>query len=609
MSAPAASAAAGAAPRVTIVVLPAATTVSDLARIPRMSIGLMSAGIGQVPAAQAYLDISQGNRINRSLYGSGTPAARFDAAGPRVERVDPGAWRRIVERASGAPAELTPGLLGGSLRRAGVAVQVSRAAGSERLIAVDGAGRVGVDNACPAACSGLTVTRGTLATARRLDRELGADDLLVVFARPPAEKDHELAIGIAGDGYAGQLSSGSTHTRGLVLGTDIAPTVLDRLHVAVPAAVAGQMITSSGGLDPGGLADLEQRLSEVGPRRHTVVGVNLMIWTALALLGAIVGRRRGLRIAIPALAATLAFAPALMLIAPVFDPSELAERLIVGAGAPALALLSVRLLGPWGALAVGAGVSVGGYAADVVTGSYLTTRSLMGPNPSLGVRFYGIGNELEAMVAALSMLGTGAALQAWAPRLDPRRAAMAFALVGLAAVIAFAPGRFGADVGAAIDLPVGAAVAVAVCVGATRARALLILAVPFVALAALATADLVTGGDSHLTRSVLQAGGLHNLGDVAQRRLRLSGHDRVRGSGRRQASSRAVMVCRRRPRVGGIRRCGGGDPGRDRRQRLWRPAADDRDHLRRDVRRNCLGRARSRSRGTGPSGNLRRAVP
>jgi hypothetical protein len=106
--------------------------------------------------------------------------------------------------------------------------------------------------------------------------------------------------------------------------------------------------------------------------------------------------------------------------------------------------------------------------------------------------------------------------------LSARAAAGIFGAVGLAAVIAFAPGRFGADVGAAIDVPVGAAIAAAVCLGVRRRRTLLIVLVPFVMVGLLALADLVTGGDSHLTRSVLQAGGLHDLGDVAERRLKLS---------------------------------------------------------------------------------------
>jgi hypothetical protein len=41
----------------------------------------------------------------------------------------------------------------------------------------------------------------------------------------------------------------------------------------------------------------------------------------------------------------------------------------------------------------------------------------------------------------------------------------------------------------------------------------------------LAFIDLVSGGNSHLTRSVLDAGGASDLADVAERRLRLSAND------------------------------------------------------------------------------------
>jgi hypothetical protein len=45
-----------------------------------------------------------------------------------------------------------------------------------------------------------------------------------------------------------------------------------------------------------------------------------------------------------------------------------------------------------------------------------------------------------------------------------------------------------------------------------------------VVLALIAFADLVSGANAHLTRSVLDAGGLSDLADVAQRRLQLSAH-------------------------------------------------------------------------------------
>ena len=192
--------------------------------------------------------------------------------------------------------------------------------------------------------------------------------------------------------------------------------------------------------------------------------------------------------------------------------------------------MTLRLTPGFGALAIAGAVSVVGYGVDVIAGSRLTELSLIGPNPVAGIRFYGIGNELEATLAALVPIATGAGLVAWAPRASPRRAALCFAGAALLAVAAFAPGRFGADVGAAVGIPIGAAVAAGSCLGAatrapgrTRALALLI-AVPIVALAALVAVDLLLGGNAHLTRSVLRAGGLGQLSEVAQRRLQLSVH-------------------------------------------------------------------------------------
>ncbi len=505
----------------TIAVLPKDTRLARLGRVPGMGLGLMSGAIGIAPQSQTYLDVSQGNRLGRSLYPRGLPRIRFGTAPDGGGRVSPRSWRIIRARAASAPSDLTPGLLASTLERAGIPVRA--VTGPEALMGADERGHWDWARACVVRrCPGVTVIRASRADLPALARRVHGNDLLVVLSRPPEVKNHELVAGIAGAGFDGRLTSESTHTPGLVLSTDLAPTILDRFGLTVPSAMSGQPITTDGAPDVEDLRDLDTRLADIAPRRHTVIGVNLMIWVAAAIAAALIWRRRGLRVVIPLLATTLAFAPFLMLIAPALQPSELVERLIVGAGAPALALIAMLLAGPWGALAIAAAASVGGYAVDVVAGSYLTTRSLMGPNPSLGVRFYGIGNELEAMAAALVFTGTGAGLQRWGRGLSARQAALVFGAVGLATVVAFAPGRFGADVGAAIDLPVGAALAAAVCLGVRRSRAWLIVLIPFVTVGLLALVDLVTGGDSHLTRSVLDAGGLHNLGDVAERRLELS---------------------------------------------------------------------------------------
>ena len=51
-------------------------------------------------------------------------------------------------------------------------------------------------------------------------------------------------------------------------------------------------------------------------------------------------------------------------------------------------------------------------------------RSLLGPNPELGVRFYGIGNELKSGLAVLVFAAVAAALY---PAVRGRRAATTMA--------------------------------------------------------------------------------------------------------------------------------------------------------------------------------------
>jgi hypothetical protein len=476
-------AASTASAEVSVVLLPQGTSVRQLAAAG-LSPGLMSAGLGSVPAEQTYLDITQGNRVFDSLYDSDLPPARVPLNRPVT---DPA----LLRRAESAPADIVPGLLATSLARAGK--------------------RFAVRDASPA-------------QLRRAVAGLGGDDLLIAIERPPPERNRELAIGIAGRGFDGDLTSDSTRLDGYVLSTDVAPTILRRSGVEVPAQMSGQPIRAEGEVDPVAVEALGERMAVISERRGAVVGLSLLAWVALLGLALAVTRggagRAGVRLA----GLSVVYLPLLLLAGAAVEPGETAEMLMVMVGAPLLAVLTLALLGGYRAPAVAAALTVLAYAVDVVAGSPLTALSLLGPNPGLGVRFYGIGNELEALLAVLIVAGTGAGLAGFAPRLTARRSAIAFLAVGLFAAFVFAAGRFGADVGAAIVFPVGAAVAAADIAARRRRSALLIVALPFAVLALLALGDLLSGADAHLTRSVLDAGGLGDLGDVAQRRLQLSAH-------------------------------------------------------------------------------------
>jgi hypothetical protein len=504
-------------PVVELLWLPPGTTVDELAAAG-FSPGLLSAGLGTVPPGQTYLDVTQGNRVFDSLYDEALPPAPSGEERSSCDR-----WfRKALTRAATPPAEIEPDLLGREVVAHGPAVYKSGASacafGGARGYLGPPGHRYGL----------LEIRNSSLESAKSAMIDLEPEVLVIAIGRPTGESDAPLAIGIAGRGFDGDLTSDSTRTDGYVLSTDVAPTVLDRFGIPVPSAMSGQPITAEGSVDPAAIDSRGERMAVISHRRGPVIGYSLLAWVAL-LAAAIAISRGGLaRTGVRLLVLAVVYLPLLLLAGAALEPGEAAETLLVMLGAPLLAAATLAAFRDYRALAVAAGATVLAYGLDVIAGSPLTSLSLLGPNPGLGVRFYGIGNELEALLAVLVVGGVGAALSGFASRAAPRAAAAAFLGIGLLAALVFAAGRFGADVGAAIVFPVGAAVAAVAVAGGRRRAVVGVIAAPFAMVALLALIDLVSGANAHLTRSVLDAGGLDSLGDVAQRRLQLS----VRSFGR-----------------------------------------------------------------------------
>jgi hypothetical protein len=500
-------------PAVLLDFVPAGTTIGELAGAG-FSPGLMSAGLGTVTPEQTYLDVGAGNRAFNSLYDQELPPA------PRRKCHD---WfEEAVRRADSAPDEIEPGLLVRELRGA----------------------RIGVSGFGPSACplglepwtrfkhgetrGGVLMVSTPLAQAAKTAGEAGRHDLVIAIAAPPGTTGNPIPIGIAGPGFDGDLTSDTTRTNGYVTSTDIAPTILEHFGLAVPSQMSGQPIRTEGSVDPAAIEARGARMAVISHRRGPVIGLTLLAWVVAALLLVVLSRGALAPLVVRLLGLAIIYLPLTLLAGAALEPAEYPEMLLVMIAAPALAALTLAALRDYRALTVAAALTVCAYAIDAIAGSPLSALALLGPNPGLGVRFYGIGNELEALLAVLIVGGTGAGLAGFAPRLSPSRCAAAFLAIGLVFAAIFASGEFGADVGAAIVFPAGAAGAAVAVAGGRRRRIVLVVAIPVVVLGLLALADLVTGANSHFTRSVLDAGGLRSLGDVAQRRLQLSAHSFTR---------------------------------------------------------------------------------
>ncbi|MEX2195480.1 MAG: hypothetical protein WD844_09355 [Thermoleophilaceae bacterium] len=505
-----------------------------------LSYGLMSPTLGGYARRQVMLDVGQGSRISTRAYDVAVPPLRLrqTAGGRRIVY-----WRAAVQRAEDAPGEAVPGLLASEVEEAGGSVAYAGVAGFEQLEAIsaaDRSGRLGevrlltfggyADQAVDLwERSDLLVAQlpGNLRGLEALDALLAArrpDDVVVVMRAPPGGRLRLLPAGTAGPGFdGGRLTSPTTRLPGFVAATDVAPTVLEALGIDRPERMNGRAMEDEPGGSPEDVRALADRFDVVTGRRTPVLRWSAVALGALLVLLVAVRRRAGLREWMRLALLAALWLPGVALVTGGLQPGRAVEVLVLVLGSLALAAATDRLL-PWPrGPALPALVVFLAHAVDLAAGSILVDSSLAGPNPKGGARFYGIGNELETLLAVSVLVGAGA----WVAHRAGPPAARVLAGACIVAGIVIGAGRLGADVGGVITLGAGGAAAVVAALAAGRGglsrRALAVaLLTPALAIGGLVAIDLATGGGAHLTRSVIEADNPGDLVDIVERRFRIS---------------------------------------------------------------------------------------
>ncbi len=523
-----------------------------LATHPRFALGLVSATQGRYTPVQSLLDISAGSRTSVNVYEPRRP--------PNLDLVVGGdgsgfifGWSKALDRARTALAQIQPGLLATKIPGGAAYAGVRGRTHTEAVAAADIEGNVAAVSLGPAADLGERVQRllrnhrlvvAGLPTAakgdavlERLLRDRQPGDLLVVTqTRARSDVPQLLPVGaILADGTRGLLSSPTTRLPGIVAAIDISVTILRTLDLTIPSRVKGLPMRADGTADTVQLTSTAKRLSAVGGRRIPVLFALLFSWASLLLALGLVADRGGIRAGMRIGALAVLWVLPMLLLAGRLAPRRIVEVVIVVGGSFVLAALTDRFVRwPRGPL-VPAAVAVVVYGADLVIGSQNIVRSLLGPNPRSGGRFYGLGNELEATLVVLLLVALGAALMRRADfdaRAAPfgagpgrsRRNAAIVALAGVVAAVFVGAGQLGADVGGVMTVGAGVAVMVVLMLPGSPSRRTIGLAmlVPFAAVAALALLDLATGGNGHFTRTVLKADSATALWDIVARRYTLA---------------------------------------------------------------------------------------
>ncbi|MDQ6751490.1 MAG: hypothetical protein M3Z33_12155 [Actinomycetota bacterium] len=505
-----------------------------------LSLGVLGATQGPFTQEQMLLDMTAGTRTSAATYATKQPwPMRLSVAGT-AGFID--GWLPNKRRALLAPASIKPGLLAKSIPGGGTYVGFSSVRGLEAAAAADEQGTVCRVSIGP----GNTVafrTEQLLARHRfvvvslppkqlggiQLDtllRDRHPDEAVIVMQAPPAQKAPQLLpvgiVGTGGDAKPGGLSSQSTRQAGFVTGIDVAPTILERLGMPVPSDMRGEPITISGRRDSKALDDLRFRFTNIGKYRLTTVqGMILSLLAVVLAMAAFGGWHRSFRKGLRIGALACMWAPTVVLFEALFNPTASGvEMAIVAVPSFLLAFLTNRFVRWPIAPVVPMFAALGVYTFDLVNDSHLIVRSLLGPNPKFGSRFFGIGNELEGALPVMMFIGVGAALTGKA---RSRGTAAVFAVAGLVLAGIIGSGRLGADVGGVMTVGAGAAVATLLMLPKRPSKWIILAAglAPLLAVAALAGLDIVTGGNGHFTRNVLnQSSG--NFSDVILRRLELA---------------------------------------------------------------------------------------
>lgn len=270
----------------------------------------------------------------------------------------------------------------------------------------------------------------------------------------------------------GLLRSGSTRQPGLAQATDLTATVLAGVGLPVPDAVQGSPLRSEPAPDNSERRARErlQTLRDLGESSHDVHGLvepffqvfsygQLVVYLLVLVLwkrrlGSPESRIRTLgRVrAFAVVAASIPVSTFLANLTPWWRfPVEMVSVVAAVLGFAAV-IGTLALRGPWGHRPLGpmafvSAVTIAVLGVDVITGSRLQLSSLMGLQPVVGGRFYGMGNPTFGLFGTATILLATAVSSVLLVRGARTAAAVAVGALGVFATVVDGAPFWGADGG------------------------------------------------------------------------------------------------------------------------------------------------------------------
>ncbi|MEW6447186.1 MAG: hypothetical protein AB1426_03730 [Bacillota bacterium] len=314
-------------------------------------------------------------------------------------------------------------------------------------------------------------------TLKRADRFLGKvsgdldlqRDLLIVVSPTPSKRalqsgDWFTPVVMTGRGVqpGTVLTSPSTRRPGIVMNTDLAPTVLKHFGISTPETMSGRPVST---------AQVSGQLSYLKVLREKAIFVHnfrapvikgYLLFTIILLVAAVLlillrEHRLARRLRVRQFVISIMGLPLAALIVPVLETrSPVLYLLGIVAITAAFTLVTLyfeqrRTLAGFIFLSV---ATVGVIIADIFSGGTLMKDSILSYDAMGGARFYGIGNEYMGVLISAFIFSAACVLSTWPSRLTKAGTAL-FAIIVIIAL--GAPGlgaNFGGLLTACVAFPV-----------------------------------------------------------------------------------------------------------------------------------------------------------
>ncbi|WP_392543870.1 hypothetical protein [Oryzobacter telluris] len=455
--------------------------------------------------ADGWLGLSAGGRAAAPRTGDASnPADRPCAEAPMVVNDQVQGWSTFVSAAEGERFDTRLGLIGTTAAQQQVCVRTvgawaavggARADGSvEQPMAFDAQNLLEDLNACPVTLVDVgslrdptDVAQGEPRPRSRADqlREIDARIGQVVEAGPngadyvvgslsDAGKSERLRLVVARGPHFGPglLVSDSTHQSGLAQAPDLTATVLSTVGLPVPPGLGGSPLVSEPAPDNSerraddrltSLVDYDEASHEVHGLVEPFFTVFAYGQLAIYLLVLLVWKGRlgsektrvtvlqRVRV-VAVVASAVPVSTFLANLLPWWRFAVPMVSVVAAVGLFVAIIATAALRGPWARWALGPMAFVSlmtilVLTADVMTGARLQLSSLMGLQPVVAGRFYGMGNPTFALYATAVILLATAVSSALVLAGQRRTAAIAVATLGVFAILVDGLPFWGADGG------------------------------------------------------------------------------------------------------------------------------------------------------------------